>query len=187
VVDVADTANPRLIATVNVPDDANRLTLAGTHLFVGDKNGGLRVLDVSDTANVREVGHYDTGSQAWGVFADGRRVYVADYSDGLQIFGLLTEDVAETGPASPGRFSARILGNPARGLIRLGLTLPEAGSVSLQLFDVSGRRAGSWRLTGMKAGTSTLSLPCKDFAPGVYFLRVAAPSAVSRQKLVIAE
>jgi hypothetical protein len=112
---------------------------------------------------------------------------VADYSDGLQIFGLLTGDVAESGPASLRRFSARILGNPARGLIRLSLTMPEAGNVNLQLFDVSGRRADSWRLTGMKTGTSVLSLPCKDLAPGVYFLRIATPSAVSRQKLVIAE
>jgi len=187
VVDISDTANLRLVATVSVPDDANRVTLTGTHLFVGARTGGLRVFDISDTAHVREVGLYDTDGQAWGVFADGRRVFVADYSDGLQIFGLLTGDVAESGPASPLRFSARLLGNPARGLIRLGLTLPEAGSVNLQLFDVSGRQAGSWRVSGLKAGASALSLPCQDFASGVYFLRIAAPSAVSRQKLVITE
>jgi len=187
VIDVSDTANLRLVATVSIPDDANRVTLAGSRLFVGARTGGLRVLDVSDTANVREVGHYDTESQAWGVNVAGRRVFMADYYDGLQIFGLLTEDVAESGPVLPCRFSARILGSPARGLIRLSLTLPEAGSVNLQLFDVSGRQAGSWRVNGMKAGASALSLPCQDFASGVYFLRIAAPSAVSRHKLVIAE
>jgi hypothetical protein len=187
VVDISDTANLRLVATVSLPDDANRLTLAGSRLFVGDKLGGLRVLDVSDTANVREVGHYDTESQAWGVSVSGRRVFLADYYDGLQIFGLLTEDVAESGPVLPSRFSARLLGSPARGRIQLNLTLPVARDVSLQLFDISGREVSSWHLNQLKAGANTLSLPCAGRASGVYFLRAKSGSEDQRLKVVLAD
>jgi hypothetical protein len=101
VVDMADVANPRIVAWYEPKDGGtHNVWVAGDTLYLGDYQGGLRVLDISGELRGdlgrqgREVAHVFTGakdgqtpnvSMAWGaIYRDGF-IYVPDMNAGLVI------------------------------------------------------------------------------------------------------
>ena len=101
VVDVSDIARPREVAWYEPRDGGtHNVWVAGDTLYLGDYQGGLRVLDVSGElrgdllAQDREIAHVFTGdakgffpnaAMAWGaVYRDGR-IYVPDVFSGLWV------------------------------------------------------------------------------------------------------
>jgi hypothetical protein len=101
VVDVSDITRPREVAWYEPRDGGtHNVWVAGDTLYLGDYQGGLRVLDVSGElrgdllAQDREIAHVYTGdakgnfpnaAMAWGaIYRDGR-IYVTDVFSGLWI------------------------------------------------------------------------------------------------------
>lgn len=101
VVDVSDLANPKVVAHYEPKDGGtHNVWVAGDTLYLGDYQGGLRVLDISGElrgdllAQGREIAHVVTGdkqgmvpnaSNAWGaIYRDGY-IYVPDINSGLWI------------------------------------------------------------------------------------------------------
>jgi hypothetical protein len=101
VVDVSDVANPRIVAHYEPKDGGtHNVWVAGDTLFLGDYQGGLRVLDISGELRGdllrqgREIAHVVTGDKqgtvpnaanAWGaIYRDGY-IYVPDINSGLWI------------------------------------------------------------------------------------------------------
>ncbi|MEM1055945.1 MAG: T9SS type A sorting domain-containing protein [Bacteroidota bacterium] len=74
--------------------------------------------------------------------------------------------------------------NPTRGTARLGVTLAEAGTVSVRVFDALGREVVSSR-TESPAGAQDLSLPVAGLAPGAYVVRVEAPGGTATRRLTV--
>ncbi|MEM1055946.1 MAG: T9SS type A sorting domain-containing protein [Bacteroidota bacterium] len=74
--------------------------------------------------------------------------------------------------------------NPTRGMARLGVTLAEAGTVSVYVYDALGREVVS---SGMErsAGAQDLSLPVAGLAPGAYVVRVEAPGGTATRRLTV--
>jgi hypothetical protein len=63
--------------------------------------------------------------------------------------------------------------NPARRGAVVAFTLPSSGRGSLEVLDVSGRRAYRQRLDGLGAGRHALAIePPRGLAPGVYLIRL---------------
>ncbi len=101
VIDVSDLANPRAVAYYEPEDGGtHNVWVAGDTLYLGDYQGGLRVLDISGELRGdllrqgREIAHVVTGDKlgqvpnapnAWGaIYRDGY-IYVPDINSGLWI------------------------------------------------------------------------------------------------------
>jgi len=101
VVDVSDITKPRIVAHYEPTDGGvHNVWVAGDTLYLGNYQGGLRVLDISGElkgdllAQGREVAHVVTGDKsgfvpnapmAWGaIYRDGH-VYVPDMNSGLWV------------------------------------------------------------------------------------------------------
>ena len=101
VIDISDVANPREVAWFEPEDGgAHNVWIAGDTLYLGDYQGGLRVVDISGElrgdllAQGREYAHVHTGdssgyvpnvANAWGaIYRDGL-VYVPDMNSGLWV------------------------------------------------------------------------------------------------------
>ncbi|MGH7546750.1 MAG: Ig-like domain-containing protein [Gemmatimonadales bacterium] len=101
VIDISDLANPREVAWFEPEDGgAHNVWIAGDTLYLGDYQGGLRVVDISGElrgdllAQGREYAHVHTGdasgyvanvANAWGaIYRDGL-VYVPDMNSGLWV------------------------------------------------------------------------------------------------------
>jgi hypothetical protein len=101
VVDVSDIMHPKGVAYYEPKDGgAHNVWVAGDTLFLGDYQGGLRVLDISGELRGdllrqgREVAHVHTGDKdgftpnsanAWGAVYRNGYVYVPDINSGLWI------------------------------------------------------------------------------------------------------
>ena len=101
VIDVSDIAHPKAVAWYEPKDGgSHNVWVAGDTLYMGDYQGGLRILDISGElrgdllAQGREIAHVATGDKngfvpnapnAWGaIYRDGR-IYVPDMNSGLWI------------------------------------------------------------------------------------------------------
>jgi hypothetical protein len=101
VVDVSDINNPRGVAYYEPKDGGtHNVWVAGDTLFLGDYQGGLRVLDISGELRGdllrqgREIAHVVTGDKngfvpnaanAWGAIYRNGYIYVPDMNSGLWI------------------------------------------------------------------------------------------------------
>ena len=77
VVDLSDPALPRIVGSMPVTVQANRLAVSGQHVCVLDEPH-FRVVDVSKPAEPREVGSCELGELLWDVAIQGRYAYVTD-------------------------------------------------------------------------------------------------------------
>ncbi len=101
VIDISDTSNVREVAWFEPEDGgAHNVWVAGDTLYLGDYQGGLRILDISGElkgdllAQGREYAHVHTGdpngktpnlANAWGaIYRDGL-IYVPDINSGLWV------------------------------------------------------------------------------------------------------
>jgi plastocyanin len=101
VIDVSDLARPKEVAYYEPKDGgAHNVWVAGDTLYLGDYQGGLRVLDVSGELRGdlqrqgREIAHVVTGDEggvvpnapnAWGAIYRNGLIYVPDINSGLWI------------------------------------------------------------------------------------------------------
>ncbi|MGH7674459.1 MAG: LVIVD repeat-containing protein, partial [Gemmatimonadales bacterium] len=104
VIDVSDVTRPRAVAWFEPPDGgAHNVWVAGDTLFLGDYQGGLRVIDIGGElqgdllAQGREIAHVHTGdpqgyvpnaAMAWGAIYRAGLIYVNDVNSGLWIVRL---------------------------------------------------------------------------------------------------
>ncbi len=101
VVDVSDVSHPRIVAWYEPKDGgAHNVWVAGDTLYMGNYQGGLRVLDISGELRGdlleqgREIAHVVTGdakghvpnaANAWGALYRDGYIYVPDINSGLWI------------------------------------------------------------------------------------------------------
>jgi hypothetical protein len=86
--------------------------------------------------------------------------------------------------------SARVFPNPARGLATLELSLPAAGNLRIELYDLAGRRrAVIADEARADAGVRRFALRAAEgpLAPGIYWYRASAGSASRSGRFVVLE
>jgi len=102
----------------------------------------------------------------------GNQLYAAR-ADGL--WRRPTGTLAAVADCTPQRLKFALAGpQPFRGETRLRFELPQAGSASIQLFDVQGRAAGG-RIEGFwSAGPHQVTLDAHALSPGIYSAQLRA-------------
>jgi len=131
VVNVADPANPTLVATTTGILDAMAVDVAGGYAYVAERNPYMRIVDVSDPLSPTVVGSYRPGVSGWyirDVTVSGTVAY-AGYS-----YHLFTVDVTTpTQPVELGRYATRANGVEVVGTV----AYVAAGGDGFRLIDVS--------------------------------------------------
>jgi hypothetical protein len=75
--------------------------------------------------------------------------------------------------------------NPFNARTRITFELAQAGEVSLDVFDITGRLVRTLANGRMAAGTHEVSLDARDLPSGVYVYRLAAGDVVEAKKMVL--
>jgi hypothetical protein len=76
--------------------------------------------------------------------------------------------------------------NPVSGSAQIRYILDESGPVRISMYDVGGRRIATLIDSQMKpAGPGTLHFNSKEFASGVYFLRIESKNKMLSRKLIV--
>ena len=110
-----------------------------------------------------------------------------DVKAGLARAGFLPTTVADEPGAAPAVLSLEAPSpNPARGRVSLSYTLPAAGAVRLDVFDILGRLVARLEAAEQAAGIHTLAWDASGVAPGVYVVRLDADGRHLSRRLVVA-
>jgi hypothetical protein len=75
--------------------------------------------------------------------------------------------------------------NPFRGAARIRYSIPEAGRVTITLYDVTGRKVATLVDGTMPVGENQCELDAGGLAGGVYFCQLEAAGRASTRKLVV--
>lgn len=91
----------------------------------------------------------------------------------------------EPTPAAPTALALTVAPNPATGSVRLGVSLPEAGDVSLTLHDALGRTVAVLTSGRHLAGQHEITTDLSHLPSGVYRLRLGAEAGVVTRPLTL--
>jgi hypothetical protein len=87
--------------------------------------------------------------------------------------------------ARPSEVTLTAYPNPVRGQGTLEYTLPEAGEVSLRVYDVLGRRVRTLTTGRKEAGRHTATLSASRLASGVYIARLRTGGTTITRKITV--
>jgi hypothetical protein len=94
---------------------------------------------------------------------------------GYRLSGVAPTEAWVTMPEPAAPAIGGIWPNPARSRVRVQFTAATAGSVTVDLLDVTGRRVRQHRVSNVTPGANVVPLEftADHLAPGVYLVRVA--------------
>ncbi len=105
--------------------------------------------------------------------------------------GVWKQPIVTSGVAAPGspRLTAisllRVTPNPAYGAALAEFSVGRAGNVTVEIFDLFGRRVRSFPAGWLQPGEHRLPFDCGVLSSGAYHLRLAGPDGVSDLPLAI--
>jgi len=88
ILDISDTSNITLDATLVYDGIASDIYVANNHAFIADSTAGLQVFDVTDPSDPTLVADYGTAGIGLGVYVEGTTAYFADGPAGLLILDI---------------------------------------------------------------------------------------------------
>ncbi len=179
---------PRLYAVTSLGHD---IFVGGNFSHVGGKpRVGLAVLD--DSLGNATDWNPRADEVVWSLFADGSTLYVGGKF--RTIGGLPTASLAKVsfptppGPPAPALALAQSAPNPARTTAIIHFALPAAGPVTLEVFDVQGRRVATLLNHQMHAaGGHDVLVRADQWGSGAYFYRLETAGLSATRKMVVVE
>jgi hypothetical protein len=128
----------------------------------------------------------------WSLFADGSTLFVGGKF--RTIGGLPTASLAAISfpsppvPAPPRLALAQSAPNPARTTAIIHFTLPAAGPVTLEVFDIQGRRVATLLNRQVRAaGEHDVLVRADQWGSGAYFYRLQAAGRSATRKMIVVE
>lgn len=163
---------------------AQRVNAAGTVLWT--TNGAEVIL-----ANAAQTGPAPVPDGFGGMIVawnDNRNANFDVYANRITGGGIIPTPVRDT-PVVPS-IGVNIYPNPSSASTTIDITSDREAPVTVDVFDVSGRRVRSWNVGRVDAPTRTIPFDGRDqrgqlLPSGLYFCRVRAGSATIARKLLI--
>ncbi|HEX6791759.1 MAG TPA: T9SS type A sorting domain-containing protein, partial [Candidatus Krumholzibacteria bacterium] len=105
----------------------------------------------------------------------------------FRVYSCPVGSLTATGPTATPKFALHdAVPNPFSGTATIGYELDEAASVSVQVYDVAGRKvADVVSSKAMPKGSGQLSIDAGHLASGVYFVKMSTPAKSVTRKITI--
>jgi len=124
---------------------------------------------------------YTDGDVQWGLTYEYRlEAVLADES--TEILG-----TASCAPAPPAFAITELYPNPASDMLTCLLSVPDAGLVNLELYDLSGRLVASQKLEASDAMELEAVMDVSSLTSGVYTLKATCNGAEANAQCVVAK
>jgi hypothetical protein len=185
IVDISEPSNPVYAGSFNTPDYAFSVFISGGYAYVADHRSGLQVIDVSNPSNPTFVGSYDTPGFARHVFIVGDHIYLGNYLS-LTILLFNPEPGIEREESLPSQYAlGQNYPNPFNASTVIKYSLLHASTVSIEIYDVIGRKVESLIQGEQQAGHHQAVWNAKDHPSGMYFYRIQAGEYTATRKMVV--
>ena len=189
--DISDASNITLLSTVPKKSSASTCVLStdGLELFVGDGN----YYDVINTSNLHEGGYVHllgstVGSAVPLISTKGTSKFMGvDYDNGVFVFdGTPSTGIAEKTNDAQNKTEFALKSNVVRNSLVVEFSLNKRASVSVNLYDATGRRVAAVYKGISGTGMNKVTYETKNLARGLYFARMNVNgNGVATNKVVI--
>jgi len=186
-IDISDPTSPVLLHEIGGIGPDQRLAVSGNRLIGTSPSYGLSVYDISDPAvSPYRSGYYVTPGHALGFDVSGNHLFVADDF----YFGVYDISAAMESDHNALSFPTQLAllqnyPNPFNSSTDIRFDLPQAGHVSLKVFNITGREVATLKNEWMGAGEHHVNLDASSLPSGVYICRLAAHNHSQAQKMVL--
>ena len=104
-----------------------------------------------------------------------------------RVFSCPTGTLTAAGPSATPRFTLHdAYPNPLSGTARMGFELDAPANVTVEVFDVAGRKvADVMKSRAMPKGSGEMTVDAKNLASGVYFVKMSTPAKSVTRKITI--
>jgi hypothetical protein len=184
IIDVRDPLYPAEVGLIYFPSHVTDVHFNGNLAYFSVYRNELYVYDMSDPSNPVLVSGYSTPGYIRNTFSHDDYVYVADNTS-LVILGY---DLTAVGQISeiPDCYSLSTnYPNPFNGMTVMRFSLPEQSNVSIEIYDILGRRIETLVQGERQAGYRQAGWDAKDHPSGIYFYRIQAGDYIETRKMVL--
>ncbi len=148
-------------------------------IYHPDVNGYFYILlDPGAYTIAFELEHYDTVLLADVVVSEG------EINDAVDV---TLEYIQSSGELDipPAEFGLDIYPNPFNPVTNIAWSIPEAGDVRIDVFDIKGRRVASTTKYNLPAGEGSYTLNAEGFGSGIFFIKIQSGSNSTVRKAVL--
>jgi len=183
IIDISNPESPQLVSIYQTPGFCHDI-YAKDYAYIANYTAGIQVLDISDPANPGWVGEYDTPGFSRAISVEGEYIFVAD-SSSMQILHLEPQTDMDEGPQYLPDSHLLIGGypNPFNSSTLINCTIPKAGRVEVNVYNVLGEKVAE--LCGGYKPAGSFSFPWNpgELASGIYFAKIASNGQTQSVKL----
>ncbi len=188
VIDVSDKTSPVLVGGFNFPHGGLQFFNAfkeGGYAYTTATEHGLVVIDVTDPSEPTLAAEYFASGAGADVYVVDSYIYFAG-SVSLTILRFIPTDIDEDQITGPRNFSlSQSYPNPFNASTTIGYSLPQEAAVTIEIYDILGRRIETLVAGKQPAGLHTVVWDAKDVSSGVYFYRIEAGEYSQTEKCVL--
>ncbi|OGC92833.1 MAG: hypothetical protein A2W25_01230 [candidate division Zixibacteria bacterium RBG_16_53_22] len=181
--DISDPASPELVTTYTGYGGLSTVSISGIYAYVGQDEVGI--LDISNPAIPVPVDNYDTPGNPMGIALSGGHIFVADATSVIVLRNPMVS-ANDDGPRMPA--VAALMSaypNPFNASITISYSLPAPGPVSLDIYDILGRKVATLFEGVMPAGESRAFWNAKEMPSGLYFARLIVGERQETVRMVL--
>jgi choice-of-anchor B domain-containing protein len=197
--DIEDPSVPVRVGQIaDVTATVHNIYIVGSLAYVAYYSAGFKVFDLSDPTRPVLAGQYDTSKRsgegyvgAIGAYAylPSGNILVCDVENGVFAF-TLTPALASEPPVDAEFELEQNFPNPFNPSTRIPFELTHGGRVTLEVYDVAGRRVRAVLDRALPAGLHEAEWDGRDdggrgVASGVYFYRMRAGSRTETRRMVL--
>jgi len=183
-------ADGALIQSFNAPaGDSWGLTWSDTSLWNVQLNGDIYELDQISAA-IKKVFPSTFGSRMLGLTTDGNNLWIVD-GDRDSLFKLdivavaTTEIDYSTLDVIPDKYQlGQNFPNPFNPSTTIQFTIPEPGTVKINVYSITGRHIETLLDRHVNAGDHTIEFRAKNLSSGIYYYRIAAGGFQAVRKMI---
>ena len=195
VIDITNPAHPVEVAAIETPGSAENMELSQNFVYIADYTGGVRIIDISNPQIPLETGYYLTNGNACDVAVLGDYVLagcyywfnILDCSEAINPGGYTNSGNEELNVISilPLSCTLSVNPNPFNPTTTIAFALPEAGYVSLTVYDIQSREVAKLVNEHHSSGEYQAVFDGSDLASGIYFARLDNGELQMTQKLLL--
>ncbi len=184
IIDISNPTAPFIVGHY-VSGNCTDIMVRGNYLYLAAQYRGVSIVNVFDPANPYLLAYRPAAGSPYSLDVRDDLVYIADtYSLGVYRFNPTGID-GEI-PELPVKADlADCYPNPFNPITTIQFDLPKASFVSLDIFDILGRKVETLINAKQEAGHHSIIWDGSDRSSGIYFYRIKADDFVDTKKMLL--
>ncbi|MCK7523212.1 MAG: T9SS type A sorting domain-containing protein [Ignavibacteriales bacterium] len=168
------------------PENRNAIQVINKTLFGIADYTGLHILNIDDPYSVKELKSYKFPDITYSMYVNNEKIYVSSMNNGVyEIDNTFLTNVNEQNKMPNECLLFQNFPNPFNPSTTIYYQIPQAGFVSLKVFDILGREVATMVNEEKPVGNYEITFSGQGLPSGIYFYKLNAGNFSSVKKMIL--